>query len=55
MLGGNSDVEGAGLVRRSGVGAQSVIEGAHKEATRLQMGDTRNWVWYTGMSERFFS
>lgn len=49
MIGGNSDVEGAGLVRRSGVGAQSVIEGAHKEAIRLQMKDTRNSVWYTSV------
>ena len=44
-LGGDGDVEGVGLVRRSGGGAQSVIEGAHEEATRLQMADTRNSVW----------
>lgn len=44
-LGGDGDVEGVSLVRRSGGGAQSVIEGAHEEATRLQMADTRNRVW----------
>ena len=36
----NSDVEGARLVRSSGVGAQSVVEGAHEEATRLRMAAT---------------
>ena len=48
-LSGDGDVEGTRLVRRSGVGAQSVIEGAHEDATRLQREDARNWAWYTGV------